>query len=657
MLRKQRRQNQTANTLRGQIEERRRRKEQAAKLKEQEERREEERIERERRELEQRYAKQARAEQAQRNKETNDPTNGGATATAAAAAVGAKSVPTSPKTPSVPSIVRSVSAPEAQPGAPPSSSAYGGGQSYHATARSPVATSEEEEQFRQEMQIKQQELEAQLQLQKDLVAQMQATMAQAIEAQRLRHAQHEEAEPTAFHQPAKPARRQWASSPTTLTTEDVPPPPLSNPYTAASAAAAEPALTISPTRYSHEWAAQMRVEAQQSHTSFKRPPLPVQPPRSRAMPNRPVDPAFASRPKIVNSLDEADMASVLHSSQQYDMSAAPLHDVSTEPTPSIRRRLGAVEQSLDSQSKLVHVSQEYAAAQASGASLTFMGKTWAEPQNHSSWTASTAVMPPAPLTSAEPLLMGSGGRPASQQGGGRSLSLVEQSLASSSKLIFLKSDVGTSSNTQAPRQRPPLLSQPRRLRPGTAASIPTTIPEEPASSESTVSSDTAAQSLSHGDSPVPERAHKLGNPSTLPSIAWDENAPPANHPYKDTSIAVTPQQEASTEQGSTSSPRVVTESASNPSPSMKVVASFLGVNPVIPSQVSPPLSHLSSPVATRRAATAAGSPATPPREDLKFRVHTPTRKDREAMQQSMNRFEATEKLRFESTESTPEVNL
>jgi len=151
-------------------------------------------------------------------------------------------------------------------------------------------------------------------------------------------------------------------------------------------------------------------------------------------------------------------------------------------------------------------------------------------------------------------------------------------------------------------------------------------------------------------------APKLENSSALPSIAWDENAPPADHPRKHAGKSVTPEQ-ASAEQGSMGSSGFGENLSNNPSPSMKVVASFLGVNPVIPTQVSPPLSHSSSPVGSGNVLAAASSPATPPREDLKFRVQTPTRKDREAMQQSINRFEATEKLRFESTESTPEVNL
>lgn len=645
MLRKQRRQNETANTLRGQIEERRRRKAEAEKLKEEQERREEERIERERRELEQRYAKQARAEQAQRNKETNGPL----TELAGSSAVvdEARSTPASPKAQVAPSMARSVSAPVRSTGGAKPMTNHSR-QSNERGARSPMASTEEEELFRQEMQEKQRELEAQLQLQKDLVAQMQATMAQAIETQRLRHAQQQDPQPVNPQQ-TRVARRQWASSPTTLVTEDALPP--LNPFAAAPAFVDEPALAISPTRYSQEWAAQVLEEAQ-SVSSSRRPPLPVEAPRSRAMPSRPVDPAFASRPKIINSLDEADMANVIHSSQQFGEHQPPVLGASAENAPrSIRRRLGAVEQSLDSQSKLVHVAREYAAPQSSSSSSTFMGKTWVEPQDNSGWTTSAAAMPPAPITSAEPLLIGSGGRPASQQGADRNLSIVEQSLASSSKLIFLKSDVNSATKDQMPL----MVSQPRRYRPATAASIPTTIPEETESSDTTLT-DSAKHSSSRGISSVAGVAPKLENSSALPSIAWDENAPPADHPRKHAGRSVTPEQ-ASAEQGSMGSSGFGENLSNNPSPSMKVVASFLGVNPVIPTQVSPPLSHSSSPVGSGNVLAAASSPATPPREDLKFRVQTPTRKDREAMQQSINRFEATEKLRFESTESTPEVNL
>ena len=149
MLRKQRQQNETANVLRGQIEERRRRKEEAAKLREEEERREEERIERERQELEQRYAKQSYAEQMKRD---------------------AKSQPVSPKAPTAPRIERSVSAPAAQPtveNITALTASGSAGENRHLPP-SPVTMTEEEEKFRQEMMMKQKELEAQLKFQKNL---------------------------------------------------------------------------------------------------------------------------------------------------------------------------------------------------------------------------------------------------------------------------------------------------------------------------------------------------------------------------------------------------------------------------------------------------------------------------------------------------------
>ena len=188
-------------------------------------------------------------------------------------------------------------------------------------------------------------------------------------------------------------------------------------------------LAVSPNRYSHEWAAQVLEEAQ-SMRSSRRPPLHVQAPRSRAMPNRPVDPAFASRPKIANSLDESSMASLLHSLQQHD---GPVLSVNNTESRTGTQQLYRLEQSLDSQSKLVQV--EDSPSQPLRTSSSFMGKTWTDSRG----TNSIETMPPAPLASEEPLIEPT--TPKSNQGD-RAQSIVEQSLASSSKLIFLKENLG-----------------------------------------------------------------------------------------------------------------------------------------------------------------------------------------------------------------------
>ena len=619
ILRKQQQQNETAYTLRRQIEERKRRREEAAKKREEEERAEEERIERERRELEERYAKQTLLEQAKRNKETTSSPGP------------VHNLPSSPKKSPVQPLVRSKSAPMEYSNASINYSQDGHIHEQHNS--SPVASLHEQERFRHEMEMKQKELEAQLKHQKDLVSQMQATMAQAIEAQRAKQHQN-----VALMQQNESGRRQWALPPSM---------PQIEPAASDSLGSSKQHLTISPTRYSQEWAAQIVQEAETIDSGH--PPLPIPSNYAQVAPRYPVDPAFVSRPKIANSLDEATMESILHSKSS---------------------KLTTVEQSLDSKSKLVDVMYEYDNFSSSKDSLAMMGKTWVAPENNTSWLASR--MAPAPLPSVEPQLETT--QLNAKQPDSRSPSIVEQSLASSSKLIFLKGETHAyateeprliANNNEQRKQRDHqqqngdgIVTKRQRTRP-TTASIPSTIIEEPATGEDSVSSDSnTVESSISSPNKMALVSQKLGSPSNLPSMTWDENASPAGHPHKkrqSDSKDVTPHQTSRAE--AQDSGRTISSDDSKPSPSMKVVADFLGVKPVIPSQISPPTSSpFNSPGAT--AELEASSPATPPRENLqqKFRVQTPTRKDREAMQQSMKRWEETQN-RLESTESTPEINL
>merc|ERR1711871_1080874 len=110
------------------------------------------------------------------------------------------------------------------------------------------------------------------------------------------------------------------------------------------------------------------------------------------------------------------------------------------------------------------------------------------------------------------------------------------------------------------------------MRPMTA-SIPSTIIEEPAQGEDLVSSD-VSKSSAEKTSASPE---SMGSPSNLPSMAWDENAPPADHPHKhlQTENDASMSQQSSHTAMSDSEMNRNSEN-SKPSPSMKVVANFLG---------------------------------------------------------------------------------
>ncbi len=734
-LRKQKQQDRTASTLRAQIEERKRRKAEAQRKAKEEEEAEERRIERERRELMERYAAQTRAEHAQRQKNDSSPTAASSAPTTSGAVSHSPARRGSPARKAA--IARSVSAPTGAAG-----------------AGSPAVSAGEQELFRQEMELKQRELEAQLQFQQNLVAEMQETMAQAIAAQQQQQQQQQEHQPPPQKIPAQQQQQQqqqYSSSHATKTRPQdqeqyqkdfqqqfrkqyqlrfqeqmmgLQPDDSDGAGSSVSGAArrqwsASPTAPVATVRESFT---DMYQEIPSSHSqddrqllrafaagapapaavsvSSNRPPLaparqvPEGVPRpipSAAPPlamRGPVDPAFLSRPKIINSLDQRTMASVM---EQQRAQASPQLDVDYDEYGN-----NILERSLDSRSKLVRMVNTSATkaaqvsaspavngAAASGASMggglssisTAMGQTWRASQ---SFGADSAIMPPRP--SPEPELST---RPGSSNP--RARLEVERSLASSSRLIFLKSGNRSPQRKRpSPRQQRQPQPQPlRRSRTRTpSANVPHTIQEE---DESNLSGSLSPR-LSPMQQPPPQQRRRQqqrpqpeveeSSPSDLPTIAWDKNASPAHHPQRDThtgaahdaSAAVTTPQAANT----TPNAAPDNNSSNNPSPSMQVVASFLGVNPMSPGGVAPPappvqMSHSGGSVFLTSSVddgnsmvdgSMVRSPTTPPRRNLtfdatamghdsdegghgsdedgedgsKFRVHTPTRTDLEAMQ-------------------------
>jgi hypothetical protein len=179
-------------------------------------------------------------------------------------------------------------------------------------------------------------------------------------------------------------------------------------------------------------------------------------------------------------------------------------------------------------------------------------------------------------------------------------------------------------------------------RPGTGGSLKSIAPAAPTIAE--VSSEQekgksfsleSAKSSKHSSNNlvVSPPAPKEETVSDLPSIAWDENAPPANHPMGEAEIpAPTPPKKMS--QPSKKMTIITTnDDDESSSPAMKVVADFLGVDPTSPHAV---VGNVNQDLEQQQPQP----PQTPPRNEFgnspsQFRVHTPTHEERRAMERTV----------------------
>jgi hypothetical protein len=227
------------------------------------------------------------------------------------------------------------------------------------------------------------------------------------------------------------------------------------------------------------------------------PPRPTPSATPMVRPFKPVDPAFQSRPKIMKSLDVPQLQQEL-------------------------QHASTMEESLSGKSKLIQLKQSTSMHTWNEGPLT------AQNMGSSNNNSSNNDLPPRP-TSSSPTR-----RTINQNKTGidrRSRNWeVEKSLASSSKLIFMKPF--DKNNLPSIDERHPTGSNPLQPRPGTAGSLTSVAPGAPALAVTTTTAGMEkSTSSSHNSSNSSNNSHNSKETvSDLPSMAWDENAPPADHP-------------------------------------------------------------------------------------------------------------------------------
>jgi len=334
---------------------------------------------------------------------------------------------------------------------------------------------------------------------------------------------------------------------------------------------------------------------------------------------RPVDPAFVSRPKIMNSLDERQL--------REEIDGVPTeHDAVREfDVHYDEYGKNILEESLSGRSKLVQMKESSTMHTWNDGPLVAKSERGGALGGETS--AAAGGLPPRPM-SGSPTRRSANLR---KSGPRRSRNWdVEKSLASSSKLIFMKGSL------------PSIDERHPTGRPGTGGSLKSIAPAAPTIAE--VSSEQekgksfsleSAKSSKHSSNNlvVSPPAPKEETVSDLPSIAWDENAPPANHPMGEAEIpAPTPPKKMS--QPSKKMTIITTnDDDESSSPAMKVVADFLGVDPTSPHAV---VGNVNQDLEQQQPQP----PQTPPRNEFgnspsQFRVHTPTHEERRAMERTV----------------------
>ena len=717
ILRKQSQQERTAEALRAQINEKKQRDANEKARFKMEEAKEETRIERERKELSDKFAKQRASEKSKREKQEAEANGGMARAST--------TDPVVQQRPTTADNHRHNNQREhvAQQQSPPSIQ-----RSSSAPIGSPQMT-EEHLLFRREMQYKQNELERQLEEQQTLVKRMSDQMEVALQQQQMgqypsvTQSQLQQQPPQQYQQyqqqyqpplqlqqqqpqqqlqqqPQQP-RRQWNVAPplssqqpilfksvdSSQAYDDL---AFQEEFQRAYANTAmgyhqEEQIEAVPTNNTSATfltssvgaattTAATTATAATTSSSNGLPPRPT-PSVAPSFPRRqlpaPVDPAFASRPKIMNSLDERQL--------REEIDGVPTeHDAVREfDVHYDEYGRNILEESLSGRSKLVQLKESSTMHTWNDGPLVKTAKNSAFTSATSSASASAAVptntdtgMPPRPMSGSPTRKSTAAMR---KSGSRRSRNWdVEKSLASSSKLIFMKGSLPsidelhpTGGHQQQQQQ------QQQQQRPGTAGSLKsvqpaapttTTIVEESGdeqerSGRSSLGSSSISiqNSRTHNNSSntTTTKSNKEETVSDLPSIAWDENAPPANHPMgaADIPTATPPKQQQQMFQESpirsirkNRPPQInilQNEDSISSSPAMKAVADFLGVDPTSPHGIDNSTDTASQPVQqVQQDQQDQRPPQTPPRNEFghspsQFRVQTPTQEDRRAMERTV----------------------
>lgn len=635
IARKQLQQEKNAEALREQIQERKRREKERQMRELEAEAQEERRIERDRQELSEQFSKQKAIEKAKREKKLREQNP--------EARISSTNV--------VHNIEQHVAAAPISPGRPTTAEHHRqyGMQSPAAVQRSssapvesPQHMSEEHRLFRQEMQQRQHVLEQQLQQQQDLVKMMSEQMERAMQQQQQQPQQPlpppPQQQPQQYQQQQQAPqtqRRQWNVSPSSAQVfasvdsqsqftqpSSVVEPSFENGYSSYDDAAFQQefqkAYAMNNMGVEQLQQPQQPQQLQQPQQPPSQPqvmhglpPRPTPSATPMVRPFKPVDPAFQSRPKIMNSLDGPQLQQEL-------------------------QHASTMEESLSGKSKLIQLKQSTSMHTWNEGPLT------AQNMGSSNNNSSNNDLPPRP-TSSSPTR-----RTINQNKTGidrRSRNWeVEKSLASSSKLIFMKPF--DKNNLPSIDERHPTGSNPLQPRPGTAGSLTSVAPGAPALAVTTTTAVMEKSTgSSHNSSNSSNNSHNSKETvSDLPSMAWDENAPPADHPLTNdhmkpsTSSPTVQQRQRFTPSPIQTNTNYSFEDENDPtsattqssSPSMRVVADFLGVDPT-------------SPLVTETAAETLETgrpPSTPPREEFEsdppqFRVHTPTYEDIQIMEKTV----------------------
>jgi hypothetical protein len=636
ILRKQMQQERTAEALREQIKERKRREKERQEFEKAQEEEEERRIERDRQELSAQFARQRALEKAKREKKeteknvkngvVSNSNNNHSTFSPKASARPTTAEQHINRRPAASLLQRSSSAP----------------------VESPSNMSEEHLAFRKEMQERQQFLERQLQQQQDLVKRMGEQMEHALQQQQQQQqAPKNQRRQWNLAQPAEPMvfasvdsqfnqpQESMMSAPGRIE------PTFENGYNSYDDATfqeefqkayAMNAIGAVPRQSPQR---NLQQHQQQSKNDLPPKPIPSAAPIVRAKLPPPVDPAFQSRPKIMNSLDERTLRNeVMKDGARAGLNVPQEDDAVREfGIHYDEYNNNILEESLSGRSKLVQMKES-----------TSM-HTWNDgPLPSAEPTLNNKKLPPRPTSSSPTKRSRSSAR--------RSRNWeVEKSLASSSKLIFMKQlpsideNKPTGGSTKQKQQRPGTAGSLNSTAPGIP---PTTIVEEGGSSYNSSNSSDNNSSISTsklGSSKISTttRFKKEETVSDLPSIAWDEDAPPAHHPLNvgtDDELNKTPTSSyPERQQQQRFIPTLDTSIESNngnktSSPSMRIVADFLGVDSTSP--------HLNTSAVDNNVNRSTGlrTPSTPPREDFEnspsqFRVHTPTYEDIQAMEKTV----------------------